>query len=78
MLTLRNTFTIYSRSQQLDKAHARLDQVLNSNPNNPNLHFLKAQIYGYQRDSTNAEAELQKTLAIDSNYIGAYSSLAFL
>ena len=77
-MALNGLITLYYRSQQLDKAHAKIDQALASYPNNANLHFLKAQIYGYQRDVANAEAELQKVLAIDSNYLGAYSSLGAL
>jgi len=77
-VALSGLMTIYSRAQQFDKAHARIDQVLSSYPNVASLHFLKAQVYGFQSDAKNAEAELQKTLQLDSNYIGAYSSLGAL
>ncbi|HSE31164.1 MAG TPA: tetratricopeptide repeat protein, partial [Pyrinomonadaceae bacterium] len=69
---------LYAQSQELDKAHARIDQVLSSNPNKAPLHFLKAQIYGYQRNSQGAEAELRKALELDPNYLAAYSALGAL
>lgn len=69
---------LYASRKELDKAHARLDQVLSSYPNDASLHYLKAQIYGYQHDQQGAERELRKTLELDSNYLNAYSSLGAL
>ncbi|MDQ6651787.1 MAG: tetratricopeptide repeat protein, partial [Acidobacteriota bacterium] len=46
--------------------------------NNASLHFLKAQVYGFQRDAQGAEAELRKALELDHNYIAAYSALGAL
>ena len=69
---------VHGRQKQLDKAHARIDQVLNSYPNNASLHFLKAQVYGYEHNVQGAEAELRKTLELDPNYIAAYSALGAL
>lgn len=69
---------LYAQSKELDKAHARLDQVLSSNPNKAGLHYLKAQIYTYQQNPQGAEAELRKTLELDPNYIAAYSALGTL
>jgi tetratricopeptide (TPR) repeat protein len=69
---------LYASRKELDKAHARLDQVLNSYPNDPSLHYLKAQIYGYEQNQQGAESELRKTLELDSNYINAYSALGAL
>jgi tetratricopeptide (TPR) repeat protein len=68
----------YLASKESDKAMARVDQILASNPNNPSLHFLKAQIYGVQQNSQGAEAELRKVLELDPNYISAYSALGAL
>jgi len=68
----------HSRKQEFDKAHGRIDQVISSNPNNASLHFIKANIYGFQRNTQGAEAELRKTLELDQNYIAAYSALAAL
>ena len=52
--------------------------MLSSNPNKAPLHYLKAQIYGLQRNSQGSEAELRKVLELDPNYIAAYSALGAL
>jgi tetratricopeptide (TPR) repeat protein len=75
---LNGMINLYAAQNQMDKAHARLDQVLNSYPNNASLHYLKAQIYGLERNAQAAETELRKTLELDSNYIAAYSALGAL
>src|SRR6267142_840997 len=69
---------LYTRQKQSDKALARLDQVLASNPNNASLHFLKATVLGAQQNAQQAEAELRKTLELDPNYIAAHTSLGAL
>jgi len=69
---------LYARNNELPKAHARIDQILGADPNNASLHYLKAQAYGFERNSAQAEAELRKTLELDPNYIAAYSSLGAL
>ncbi len=69
---------LYARQGETAKAHARLDQVLSSYPNLASLHFLKAQIYGYEKNSQGAEAELRKTLELDPNFVAAYSALGAL
>ncbi len=69
---------LYASRKELDKAHARLDQALSSYPNDASLHYLKAQIYGYERNQQAAESELRKTLELDSNYLNAYSALGAL
>ena len=75
---LSGLIRLYAHTNELNKAHARIDQVLNTYPTNASLHYLKAQIYGFERNSGQAEAELRKTLELDSNYIAAYSSLGAL
>ncbi len=70
--------TLYARTQEVDKAHARLDQALSSFPNNASLHYLKAQAFGFQHNIQGAEAELKKALEIDSNYLPAYTALGAL
>ena len=75
---LNGLMNIYARTQELDKAHARIDQALASYPNNAPLHYLKAQVYGAQRNSQAAEAELNRALELDPNYLPAYSSLGSL
>jgi len=69
---------LYARNNEISKAHARIDQVLGANPNNASLHYLKAQAYGFERNSAQAEAELRKTLELDGNYLAAYSALGAL
>ncbi|MCM3874108.1 MAG: tetratricopeptide repeat protein [Pyrinomonadaceae bacterium] len=69
---------LFASRKELGKAHARLDQALNSYPNDPSLHYLKAQIYGFEQNSQAAESELRKTLELDSNYLNAYSALGAL
>src|SRR6266851_4153844 len=75
---LNGLISLYARKNELDKAHATIDALLNSYQNNAPLHFLKAEIYGVQRNAQSAEAELQKALEIDRNYIAAYSALGAL
>ena len=75
---LSGLINLYASKNEIDKAHAIIDQTLNSYPNDASLHFLKAQIYGLQHDAQAAEAELRKTLEIDHNYLPAYSALAAL
>jgi tetratricopeptide (TPR) repeat protein len=75
---LNGLIQLYAQRQELAKAHARIDQVLGSNPNKASLHYLKAQIYGYEHNVQGTEAELRKALELDPNYIAAYSALGAL
>ncbi len=75
---LSGLIRLYARNNELNKAHARIDQVLSAYPANASLHYLKAQAYGFEHNSAQAEAELRKTLELDPNYIAAYSSLGAL
>lgn len=75
---LNGLISLYAKSQQLDQAHARVDQALSQYPNVAALHFLKAQVYGYQQNVASVQAELNKALELDPNYLAAYSSLATL
>jgi tetratricopeptide (TPR) repeat protein len=75
---LSGLIRLYARNNEINKAHARIDQVLSANPNNASIHYLKAQAYGYERNSGQAEIELRKTLDLDPNYIAAYSALGAL
>ena len=77
-VALSGFVNLYSRQGQLDKAHARVDRVLSSHPNNASLHYLKAQIYGFEKNANAAEAELRKAVELDSNYLNAYYALAAL
>ena len=75
---LNGLIALYAKNNELDKAHARIDQALSSYPNVAPLHYLKAQIYGFQKNSQSVEAELNRTLELDPNYLPAYSALASL
>ncbi|HUS11634.1 MAG TPA: tetratricopeptide repeat protein [Pyrinomonadaceae bacterium] len=75
---LSGLIRLYAGRNELGKAQARIDQVLNAFPNNASLHYLKAQAYGFERNSAQAEIELRKTLDLDPNYLAAYSSLGTL
>ena len=75
---LSGLIRLYARNNEIAKAHARIDQALNSYPTNASLHYLKAQAYGFERNSAQAEEELRKTLDLDPNYIAAYSALGAL
>ncbi len=75
---LTGLIRLYARTNELAKAHARIDLVLNSYPTNASLHYLKAQIFGFERNSGQAEVALRKTLELDPNYIAAYSALGAL
>lgn len=75
---LNGLINVYAQNREIDKAQARIDQVLSANPNKAPLHFLKAQVCSYQSDTQGAEAELRKTLELDPNYIAAYSALGAL
>ncbi|PWT80612.1 MAG: hypothetical protein C5B44_05125 [Acidobacteria bacterium] len=69
---------VYAQQKQFDKAHARIDKVIQSYPNVASLHFIKAQIYGVERNGQGAESELRKTVELDPNYLNAYYALAAL
>jgi tetratricopeptide (TPR) repeat protein len=75
---LTGLIRLHARNNEIGKAHARIDQVLNSYPTNASLHYLKAQIFGYERNSGQAEVALRKTLELDPNYLAAYSALGAL
>jgi tetratricopeptide (TPR) repeat protein len=77
-VALDGLITQYARTNELDKAHSRVDQALGQYPNVAWLHFLKGQVYGYQNNGQSAEAEYRRALEIDPNYLRAYSSLAAL
>ena len=75
---LNGLITLYHQRKELGKAHARVDQALSSYPNNASLHYLKATVYGHEGNAQGAEAELRKTIELDSNYVTAYSALGAL
>jgi len=72
---LNGLITLYAKMGQVDKAHAKVDQLLASYPNSAALHYFKGQAYGFQQNVQGAEAEFRKALELDSSYIAAYSAL---
>jgi tetratricopeptide (TPR) repeat protein len=75
-IALNGIISLYARSNELDKAHARVDQALSSYPNVAWLHFLKGQVNRIQNNASGAEAEYRRALELDPSYLPAYSSLA--
>ena len=75
---LNGLITLYARNKELDKAQARVDHAINSYPNVAWLHYLKAQVYGFQKNGAGLEQELNKAIQLDPNYLPAYSALASL
>lgn len=75
---LNGLITLYVKSQQADKAHTQIDQALAKYPNMASLHYLKAQVYGFQQNASMVQAELNRAIEIDPNYLPAYSALASL
>ena len=75
---LNGLISLYARSQQLDKAHAQIDQALAKYPNMASLHFLKGTVYGFQQNATSLQQELNRAIELDPNYLPAYSALANL
>ena len=75
---LNGLTVLYANNKEVGKAHARIDQALSAYPNVASLHFLKANVYGYEQNAQMVEAELRRAIEIDQNYLPAYSSLANL
>jgi len=76
--SLRGLINIYAARNQTAQAHARVDQSIVAQPNNASLHFLKGQIYGFERNAAGAESEFRRALDLDPNYLAAYSALGAL
>jgi tetratricopeptide (TPR) repeat protein len=76
--SLRGLINIYAARNRPDQAHARIDQSISGQPNNASLHFLKGQVYGFERNAAAAESEFRRALEIDGNYLAAYSALGAL
>lgn len=75
---LNGLIGLYALRKEPSKGHEKLDAVLATYPNDPQLHFLKAQVYSYEQNAQAAETELRKALELDPNYLMAYSALATL
>ena len=75
---LNGLITLYARNKELGKAQATIDQALSAYPNVASLHYLKALAYSFEHNAQSVEAELNRALELDPNYLMAYSGLANL
>ena len=75
---LNGLITLYARNQDVGKAQATIDQALKAYPNVASLHYLKALAYSFEHNAQSVEAELNRALELDPNYLMAYSGLANL
>lgn len=73
---------IYVGQKRTDQAHARVDQAIGSQPGNKEalatLHYLKAQVFVAEKNSSSAEAELRRSLENNPNYLASYFALGAL
>ena len=79
---LAGVINFYGAQQQqqeggLAQAHARVDRALQTR-DIAALHFLKAQIYGVERNAQGAESELRRALELDGNFVPAMNALGAL
>ena len=63
---------------QFASLHSRIDHALALWPKDAALHYLNAQVYGYEKDSKGAESELRRAMEIDPGHVPSYNSLAAL
>jgi tetratricopeptide (TPR) repeat protein len=79
---LNGLVNIYVKQGRTDQAHARVDQAISSQQGNRDalatLHYLKAQVHVYEKNTGNAEAELRRALDNNQNYLAAYFALGAL
>jgi tetratricopeptide (TPR) repeat protein len=75
---LNGLISVLKQQRQFPQAHQRIDQMLASGQKLelPALHYLKADIYRAEMNFGAAEAELQKAMGTDENYLPAYSAYA--
>ena len=73
---LNGLMTLYARSNEVDKAHAKIDQAIAKYPNVAALYFLKASAFRFQQNVASEQAALNKAIELDPNYVAAYSALA--
>lgn len=70
------------RLDQPAKAHARIDQLMASNVGKGDvlaaLHYLKSTLFTAEKNGAGAEKELLAAIALDENYLPAYSTYASL
>lgn len=71
---------VLSREKQFDRAHQKLNGAIEASAAQtsvlPALHFLNAKVFTWEKNIEAAEAELKKAIAIDDNYLPAYTAYA--
>lgn len=75
---LNGLISVLKRQGNFVAAHERIDQAIQANQTDilPALHFLKAEIFIAERNSSAAESHLKKAIELDADYLPAYSSYA--
>lgn len=69
---------VYARQNRVDQAQTRIDGAIAAaqpNKGSAPLHYLKAQLYGAQKNVQGAESELRRALELDPEYMAAYFAL---
>ena len=70
------------KTNQTAKAHARVNGQIDANAGKADvlaaLHFLKSEIFTAEKNPAAAEQELNTSIALDENYLPAYSAYASL
>ncbi len=74
--------TVSIQLKRTPQAHAKLDSLIASNAGRGDvlaaLHYLKSQVFAAEKNVASQENELTQTIALDANYLPAYSSFAAL
>ncbi|HRH41664.1 MAG TPA: tetratricopeptide repeat protein [Pyrinomonadaceae bacterium] len=77
---LTGIISVFKLQKQFPQAQERLDKVLAENTAQKDvaasLHYLKADVFTAQKDLDSAQAELNKSIEADSEYLPAYSAIA--
>ena len=74
--SLRGLISIYAARNQSAQAHARVDQSIAAQPKNASLHYLKGEVYGFERNPAAAETEFRRALEIHPHLAGVRHNLA--
>ncbi len=77
---LSGLVNVLSREKQFDRAHQKLNETIEANAAQtdvlPALYYLSAKVFTMEKNVEAAEAELKKAIAIDDNYLPAYTAYA--
>ncbi len=77
---LSGIVSVLTRQKEFDKAKAKVDEMMKKVGDDkkilPALHYLKSDVWMAENNIDSAEAELKKAIALDENYLPAYSAYA--